>query len=396
MVQFFDKLSLSARIIMISTMAFQMSAIAQEGSSAPVTLTTTPQIDNPNCQLIMAGHHYAVKNLNKNFTTYKTPPRVLSPCNVPYKLSSVDKIFTLQSGIDSYYFKWDNWTFGKEKGDGGVDVTGAPSKQLVEGANSVLVNVNPGSHLWLSIAIPAEGYMTFNWDNIGGSTTSMLRFTVNKQEITAAQKVFSPLLRPGDLVTIELINKGATPEKMEISNFNFYTNSNQLIKRTWTAVDLTGNRNSFDQFIAIERPAIQQVFFPVHLNELRAPVLETGTSIPPSVTGVPYFDEDGNPETPYDQVLTTELKEGFEVVWIDEIDRENERLRILRHWTVKDVYLGNSITKTQIIKIAPESFSEKEIAGSTSAIENFRTKHTGKTESVSKEKRLAINTADRQ
>ena len=86
------------------------------------------------------------------------------------------------------YFDPANWQVKQEiirKGDGGVDVTGAPDARLVEGADGALAFAAPGGTLHLQRIIPAKGFLALDLVKVGSSISfsPTIIISVNGKEL---------------------------------------------------------------------------------------------------------------------------------------------------------------------------------------------------------------------
>jgi len=73
-------------------------------------------------------------------------------------------------------FNSTNWTI-TTNGAGGVDVTGAPDTVLVQGTNTSPFNMTPRYMMIFKIVISAERFISFDWNNYGGSIFKTNYFT---------------------------------------------------------------------------------------------------------------------------------------------------------------------------------------------------------------------------
>ena len=317
-------------------------------------------IQEQSCETILIGRHYSISNNDFSLINTLIKPRVASACQDITSLRYDDSHYTLFSTNQNqdHYFNWNNWTF-KNKGDGGVDVTGAPSKILVEGANNTQFNTTPGSLLRLSIAIPAEGYVNFDWRKVGSSNIS-LHVSINGKKQTVTEGNFlSDLLRAGDQFTLELDSAAESFNAISINNFEFLTNATGVIKRQWMASDLNGKAGEFAQFIAIRRASIANLVLPKNMDGVEAPMLKQGASTNPSTTGYPMFDQDGDLHTKFDQINITDDKFGFTLNWKDEVQVISGKKTIIRHWVINDKHFGNKMKQKQIIKLVEANRSSQ-------------------------------------
>ncbi len=116
----------------------------------------------------------------------------------------------------------------------------------------------------------------------------------------------------------------------------------KVITRTYTATDPSGNSSSCDQVINVTRPSINDVVFPVNLDDIDAPSLDcvnpntsTSNTGVPTISGVPVHN-------------TCDFAADFEDQVIPICQNS---LKILREWTIHDWCTGQILVQTQIIKI---------------------------------------------
>ncbi len=343
-----------------------MLAVIAAASSVTTTVVgqSTQQYtsEDKHCEIILTGQHYSLNANEASNPSTLTRPLIQNKCSANTSLHYTDYTYTLAGDHltkPDHYFNWKNWNIRKKKGDGGVDVTGAPNTILVEGANSTLFNVTPGGLLRLSIAIPAEGFVNFDLSNIGGSNILPQVFHNGKAVKVRNNSIMTSLLLAGDTLTINLHPSSNDSEGViKLSNFEFHTNAISIIHRNWVATDENGNITKFSQLISLHQPSLADVVFPENLDGLQNPVLFYGAVSDPSTTGYPVFDQDKDLSTTDDQLLLTEFPEGFEITWKDEKTTINGTTTIIRHWSIKDSQLNNKMENSQIIKFSdPSSFS---------------------------------------
>ncbi|MDX1942502.1 MAG: hypothetical protein SFU99_18200 [Saprospiraceae bacterium] len=303
------------------------------------------------CSPVIKASHLTKSCLEQDLENISYPS-VDALCGDVTGLSYEDIYYKLaQHSNFTAYFELSRWE--KKSGDGGVDVTGAPNCILVEGANTAQVTVAPGRTVILRIAIPARGYATFDWKNIGGSNLLFSTIVNDKvYPITNTGFYRSPLLRAGDSFTIQMENASKNHLGVQVSDFQFITNATSIIERKWTATDDKGNVAQATQFIAIEPLSLDQVIFPENLDGQSAPLLQTNESKEPNFTGFPVFDADGNALTMHDQAAIPNC--AFSVEWKDEFQIKDLNYVLLRHWLVSDAN-GNVREHTQLIR--PQSIS---------------------------------------
>ncbi|MCB9267690.1 MAG: hypothetical protein H6558_21915 [Lewinellaceae bacterium] len=307
--------------------------------------------------LRLEGTHQAVSCLKQQEIT---PPVVYASDNANTSLAHKDQYFKLGCAVSGFteYFAPSRWAAAKIIGDGGVDVTGAPNSILVEGANRASVIATPGSAASYRIAIPADGYISFDWVYIGGSNFLNQKFwiEVNGEHIESmapghtSGSFFSSLLHPGDELSFNIDSDGKG-FSIQLSGFEFLSNAIGVIERHWQAHSENGARSSFTQLISIKKPDFNQVIFPGNCDGIINPRVESGASAEPQWTGFPVIDEDGSLATTDDQYPLSDDGCSFSVKWEDEALYDNGECIIFRHWTVSDYCGGNVQTQTQVIKV---------------------------------------------
>lgn len=333
------------------------------GQCAPPAAPAEAKAD----MLRLSGSHQAVSCLKQQEAT---PPVATAPGNAQTSLSYQDQYFKLGCAVSGFkeYFAPSRWTVAKINGDGGVDVTGAPNSILVEGANRASVIATPGSAASYRIAIPAKGYVSFDWGYVGGSNFLNQQFwvEVNGQPVETMTKertdgsFFSSLLLPGDELAFNITaaRKGFA---VQLSNFEFLSNAIGVIERRWEAHTEDGLEGRFTQFVSIKKPDFTKVIFPGNCDGIDYPLIENGSSAEPVWTGYPVIDEDGSAATTHDQYPLSGDGCAFNLKWEDELLYDQGDCIIFRHWAVSD-YCGNNVQKhTQVIKVrggCPEGASE--------------------------------------
>lgn len=305
---------------------------------------TIPTVSN-SCQPVIKVAHSTISCFDLKNSNKVQIPTVEMPCsgtlrNLTYQDAYYELAANRAPGFAGY-FDLSRWE--KRSGDGGVDVTGAPNGILVEGANIAKVIVAPQMVTILRIVIPAEGYVAFDWKNIGGSNL-LLETLVNAKINLVRNKGFyrTPLLRIGDTLTLRF--QSSEVAEVQLSNFNFYTNAIGVTARRWTATDQK-NEFLFYQFITVVRPPVANIIFP---DNWESP----NTTTAPNATGFPIVDEDGDVNTLQDQRILDKNDCGFNLRWEDEVTKGVQGYGITRHWVVEDVYNGNVIEHKQQIQAA--------------------------------------------
>lgn len=312
---------------------------------------------NASKTLSLQGWHYSVSCLEE---ITPQPPSVLGAEHASLEFDYQEKYFPLSCitrGFDTY-FAPSRWTKHKNKGDGGVDVTGAPNSVLVEGANSASVVLPSGSSAHYSIVIPATGYVTFDWSYIGGSNLLKKSFelAVNDQMISelsadeTRSSFSSGLLQAGDEITLRA-HSACDGFEIRLANFEFISNAVGIYERSWKVRSHIGQEADFLQFISVKKPDFTTLLFPSDYDGYHAPSLQPSDEYSPEITGFPVFDQDGLYSTTLDQLSL--LKAGGVVLckWNDEYLKEDGHCFIYRTWTVTDHCGSNIIEHTQLIKL---------------------------------------------
>lgn len=330
-------------VLSIANTAFAQS---QDGPHSP---TNSILKDTP-CQPKIAGQHLQLFYRDVNLLKKSGHPTVSQACELSVELTSEDQYHMLGCQAEGLtnYFALDRWSIAKIKGDGGVDVTGAPNSMLVEGANIARSEVPTAGMTRFQIAIPAEGFITFDWRNIGGS--NLFGFQVNEDQIEwnpQNSNVFSNPLVVGDLLSLYI---PTTLDNQDLSsyvaNFQFLTNAMGVLVRDWSATDSQGNFDHFTQFITLDKASLAQVFFPSSTQTKQKAAKAT-----PQLTGFPVIDLDSNLGTTDDQYQLEEKDDVFDLSWRDELIQNQEGFFLQRTWIVEDWCSGSSLQKTQIIRL---------------------------------------------
>jgi hypothetical protein len=342
---------------------FAIVLSSKELNSQPLSHTLQGAHAHPAspCQPLLTCEHVKVYCLDEATGKALPKPKAQSPCGAAIlSLDSEERYDDLDcsAGGFSGYFDPSRWQMSARSGDGGVDVTGAPNALLAEGANEALVNVAPDQTTWMAIAIPADGFVTFDWRNVGGSNLFPSEFSVavNGVEEPAARQAAtrgiyrSPALRQGDQLAFHLTSDRELG--LLLSNFQFYTSASGVVQRTWTARDDQGRAAAFTQLIAVEKPNMTDIVFPVNRDGLAAPAWPSHAVPSPEESGFPIIDRDGDLDTTHDQYI---LKDGnchFHVRYFDQIGEYGDACVIARRWVVTDWCGNNTAEYTQIIKLS--------------------------------------------
>ena len=299
------------------------------------------------CQPQIAGQHLQVFYRELDQLKQSGQPTVTHACGSAVELTSEDQYHMLGCQAEGLtnYFALDRWSMVKIKGDGGVDVTGAPNSILVEGANIAQSKVPTTGIQRFQIAIPAEGFISFDWRNIGGS--NLFGIQVNADEIEWTNQntnFFSNPLVAGDLLNV-YAPVGQDLEK-HLSNFQFLTNAMGVLVRQWTATDDQGAQDHFTQMVSLDKTSLAQVFFPSSTRTTQKAAHAT-----PNLTGFPVIDLDGNLSTTNDQYLLEEKDDVFDLSWADELIQNKDGFFLQRTWMVEDWCSGSNLQRTQLIRL---------------------------------------------
>ncbi len=291
-------------------------------------------------------------------------PTAYDNCSNNVTLSHQDSVIDFGCGYTGFagYFDPSNWDVCLvNNGDGGVDVTGAPDSILVEGADNSPLSTSPKYVTKFKIAIPTEGYVSFDWSSFGGSYFNSQGFylTINNwciqltNDSIQSGSYTTGLLQPGDILSFEQMSDGdANAVHTFVSNFHFHSLAWKVIHRTWSAMDGYGNTRLYTQVITQNRAALSQVVFPPDRDGVAAPMLNCGAMANLAQTGQPFIDEDGDLNTLNDQYALDNGECAFNVAYEDQniVTCEGSEL-VLRKWTVIDDCSSQVLEHTQIIKL---------------------------------------------
>ncbi len=317
-------------------------------------------------------NHLAVNCLDPIALSALPHPQVQDISGQIAGLSAEDQYFSLASASQKWtdYFAVSRWEIVRIKGDGGVDVTGAPNAILVEGANSARVSVNAESIVQFNIVIPADGFISLDYENFGGSNLLNQVFSVNaagtiKVQKATKAKFFSPALRRGDVLALHFDNAANVPMQVQLSSLRFYTNAAGVWERRWTAGNAKGESIAFSQLITVEKAAIADVLFPEDVFVDKTGLFEVQACTNPVCTGYPFLDKDGNLATTFDRIAIDRSTCDFNVSWSDELVQQSGQCIIERHWTISDRSSNNVFTALQSIHLArcPEFGADPGVSG---------------------------------
>ncbi len=301
-------------------------------------------------------NHLAVNCADPVALTSLPHPQVKDISGQNAGLSAEDQYFSLASASKEWtnYFAVSRWEKLKIKGDGGVDVTGAPNAILVEGANSALVKVDAENMVQFRIVIPADGFIALDYENFGGSN---LLFSVEtgatvKEQKAVKAKIYTPALRRGDVLTLRFNNTAAAePMQLRLNNLRFFTNAAGVWERKWTATSNAGKTTVFAQLVTVEKISIADVLFPEDVAFENQQPSGPAPCIDPACTGYPFADKDGDIETTADRMMIDRNNCSFEISWSDEHITAVDGCVVKRHWSINDPVSGNTFTAVQSIHL---------------------------------------------
>lgn len=259
-------------------------------------------------------------------------------------LMVLDKRYDLGCNASDFvgYFDPSRWMDTRIKSAGGVDVTGAPGQLLVEGTNDYPVVVADRRAPHFTVKMPSNGYVTFNWNDFGGSLSNptALAVFVNNRQIAVETGKVMVFLQAGEELHLQV---NATANKaVFVHDFSFQSDLAYLLTREWVNEQ---RQVVASQYIAVEKPNMGDIRFP-------RPT-QISKSIQPEYTGYPILDADGNSQTTDDQIILSGTFNGIQVSYEDKVDAEQHR--ILRTWTINDTCGANVLSHTQELRLAPAS-----------------------------------------
>lgn len=288
-------------------------------------------------------------------------PLVKVHCGTIVQTTFEDEYFELDCLVNSFtgYFDPARWTSIDKSGAGRVDVTGAPFPALlVEGIDNNLIEVANGQDRQFNLVVPADGYLSFEWDiirsSISSTTTAIdpLTFSINGKayQLPQSQQAFlAPYLHQGDQLSFEF--SAQTTQKILIKDFNFASNASGVIERNWTAKDKLLHQVQHTQLITITRTNISDIRFPIDLDIKVRSSQQVEQLILPEITGMPYLDQDGDEKTETDRLyLHHDNQCDLDIKWEDQLDyTESGDLVLHRVWKLYDLCNGSRIKEEQLI-----------------------------------------------
>ena len=292
------------------------------------------------------------------------PPAVSDNCGSVVSLVHSDETIDLGCGSQGFqdYFDPANWTCTSNApfNDGEVLTAGAPDSIVLVAADQSHDNGHPQYIKKYYITVPAEGYVAFDWCSSGGDVPGVDAFfiTVNNvciqlsNDSTHCGSYTTPQLQPGDVLSFEQTSNGnATAMHTTVSNFTYLTAAREIINRTWTATDESGNSKSCTQVITIRRATLADVQLPTNLDNSSAPMLGCGADTDPTNTGFPFVDEDGDPSTTNDRFEIQSGDCAFALTYSDELLTvcPGQTLTV-RTWTIADWCTDQIRVDQQLIK----------------------------------------------
>ncbi len=334
--------------------------LVQNSFSTEVSNFTSTTKNIPDCAVRYQANHTEVFCSDEWNEEKIVKPFVFSECGTPAFLAGYEERYYEFGNSKGFtgYFEIGKWKASKINGDGGVDVTGAPVGLLAEGADNLLVRNEPADRLQFEIVIPAEGYLSFNWNKNGGSLFISLILNGEKKQIVSKREksgsFFSNLLHEGDIFILEIENQSKNGQDLILEEFEFLTNALGVMERKWKAFNFEGANTEIYQFINIKRANLIDIVFPPNVKEIEKSA--------PDDTGFPMLDTDGLFFTTTDRIPLEKGSCQFTVEYSDEMTTVEEQPVILRHWLVNDLKTGSILKDTQKIGL----FTSKDLPPSLS------------------------------
>ncbi|GAB5553208.1 MAG: hypothetical protein Sapg2KO_27990 [Saprospiraceae bacterium] len=288
-------------------------------------------------------------------------PLVKVHCGTIVQTTFEDEYFELDCLVNSFtgYFDPARWTSIDKSGAGRVDVTGAPIPALlVEGISNNLIEVANGQDRQFNLVVPADGYLSFQWEVIGSSITSTstaidpFSFSVNGNVVQlpqSRQEFLAPYLHQGDQLSFEFSTQ--SEQKILIKDFSFASNASGVIERNWMVEDDQLHQVQHTQLITITRTNISDIRFPTDLDFKIHHSQQVEQLILPEITGMPYVDQDGDEDTEADRLYLNNGNQcDLDIKWEDQLDyTESGDLILHRVWQLHDLCNGSQITEKQLI-----------------------------------------------
>ena len=291
-------------------------------------------------------------------------PAIYDNCGEVTDSYHQDELIDFGCGMTGFsgYFDPDNWTECYiATGDGTFITDGAPDSITLVGVDNAYSPSITSYVIQYKITVPTSGYVTFDWCSYGGNQDNADPSYLTVNDVCVQLNVDSLqcgsfttwALEPGDILSFEQGSNGdANTVSTTISNFTFVNNALQVINRTWTATDNSGNVRSCTQVITRERAGIDQVVFPQNFDGNEQPALACGADFSTAVTGLPVIDTDGNPATTADQIPLDAGDCTFALGSSDQIlPTCSGSQTVLRTFSLSDWCTGQVYTHTQIINV---------------------------------------------
>ena len=237
------------------------------------------------------------------------------------------------------YFALSRWTVEKQ-GPGGKRARGASGLRPSEAPNQALLWLEPGVQLRMSIVLPAEGLVQFDWQHRGASLKASC--TAGRRSTALAEpagRFLSPSLRQGTHLELSWQNTGTERAEIVVQNFTFFTPAHQL--RIWPQ---QGGGEHFELFL---RPKISQIILPPSIS------LSGRESLLPEHTGSPILAGDGQPLTKRDQYVLADGAFNLQVQYKDTYQLTESFTILHRHWIIEEPCTGNQLSGIQEIRMPP-------------------------------------------
>lgn len=240
----------------------------------------------------------------------------------------------------SGYFHPSRWKSCLPSSMAGLDITGAPQPKLVvEGTGRELIEVANPTCRDFSIQIPAEGYVSFHWENVGSSVLPppdgpFFAFFVNGERKNLADKNTrhtSDFLRKGDRITFRLLPNSL--HTVLIRDFVYMNNTRISITEVVVPSPIELYLSDFSQL--------------EHLTQ-------------PDLVGQPYIDTDGDPQTVDDHVFLLDEGTSLDISWEDYVHCEElGTTLIIREWSIYDPCGDNEVRIQQELRCHLKSMEDQ-------------------------------------